>query len=144
MALTHEMLSGSTLLTVFQPETSNLSMVFCRLGECGGRGAERGAGEVLTVVCQSVLMLLDSLFPVLVRHWVCAGIRPVILAAVQSISCALLSLLLIKLNKIRQVLNWAKYEKAYVQNCLCIYALVMCVDAGKCDFLSRVKVFFLK
>ncbi len=36
------------------------------------------------VVCQSVLMLLDSLFPVLVRHWVCVGVRAVILAAAHS------------------------------------------------------------
>lgn len=43
-----------------------------------------GAGRSEVVVCQSVLMLLDSLFPVLVRHWVCVGVGAVILAAAHS------------------------------------------------------------
>lgn len=47
-----------------------------------------GAGRSAVVVCQSALMLLDSLFPVLVRHWVCVGVGAVILAA---LLCSLLS-----------------------------------------------------
>lgn len=43
-----------------------------------------GAGRSEVVVCQSVLMLLDSLFPVLVRYWVCVGVGAVILAEVHS------------------------------------------------------------
>lgn len=52
---------------------------------------------------KSVLMLLDSLFPVLVRHWVCVGVGAVILAAVHS--TALFSLLLITVNKHRARLD---------------------------------------
>lgn len=50
-----------------------------------GKEEQRGgAGRSEAVVCQSVLMLLDSLFPVLVRHWVCVGVGAVILAAAHS------------------------------------------------------------
>lgn len=51
------------------------------ISEEGQKGdAERS--EV--VVCQSVLMLLDSLFPVSVRYWVYVGIGAVVLAAAHS------------------------------------------------------------
>lgn len=43
-----------------------------------------GAGRSEVVVFQSVLMLLDSLFPVLVRYWVCVGVGAFILAAALS------------------------------------------------------------
>lgn len=43
-----------------------------------------GAGRSEVVVCQCMLMLLDSLFPVLVRYWVCVGVGAVILAAAHS------------------------------------------------------------
>lgn len=61
-----------------------------------------GEARSEAVVCLSVLMLLDSLFPVLVRHWVCVGVGVVILAAAHH-SSALLSLLLITMNKHRAI-----------------------------------------
>lgn len=48
---------------------------------------EEEQGGLKVVVCRSVLMLLDSLFPVLVRYRVCVGVRDVVLAAVHSSAC---------------------------------------------------------
>lgn len=48
---------------------------------------EEEQGGLKVVVCRSALMLLDSLFPVLVRYWVCVGVRDVVLAAVYSPAC---------------------------------------------------------
>lgn len=47
-------------------------------------GQKGGAERSEVVVCQSVLMLLDSLFPVLVRYWVYVGIGALVLAAAHS------------------------------------------------------------
>lgn len=66
------------------------------LGEGGAEERSAGRSEV---VCLS-LVLLDSLFPVLVGQWVCVGVGSVILAAAL-LSSALLSLLLITVNKHR-------------------------------------------